>query len=151
MISNTLFCNVQSYITRWLVIHWNLKFKWVFIQIYSSWIIPQKNNFVLKKYDLDDVPLVSKDNLAEEATKKWSWPSWSSFWLRIALSLFVCESWVKLIIVMKNFEKWSTQKYARILVLWLSDAIFKRLQDISIYVCLFADLKTSLVSLTYNS
>ena len=54
MISNTLFCNVQSYITRWLVIRWNLKFKWVFIQIYSSWIIPQKNNLVLKIYDLDD-------------------------------------------------------------------------------------------------
>ena len=69
MISNTLFCNIQSYITRWLVIRWNLKFKWVFIQIYSSWIIPQKNNLVLKIYDLDDVPLVSKDNLAEEAQK----------------------------------------------------------------------------------
>ena len=66
---NWFFCNVQSYITRWLVIRWNLKFKWVFIQIYSSWIIPQKNNLVLKIYDLDDVPLVSKDNLAEEAQK----------------------------------------------------------------------------------
>ena len=69
MISNTLFCNVQYYITRWLVIRWNLKFRWVFMQIYSSWIIPQKNNLVLKIYDLDDVPLVSKDNLAEEAQK----------------------------------------------------------------------------------
>ena len=28
---------------------------------------------------------------------------------------------------------------------------FKRLQDISIYVCLFADLKMSLASLTHNS
>ena len=68
-VKNWFFCNVQSYITRWLVIRWNLKFKWVFIQIYSSWIIPQKNNLVLEIYDLDDVPLVSKDNLAEEAQK----------------------------------------------------------------------------------
>ena len=49
-----IFFNVQSYITRWLVIRWNLKFRWVFMQIYSSWIIPQKNNLVLKIYDLHD-------------------------------------------------------------------------------------------------
>ena len=30
---------------------------------------PSKNNLALEKYDLDDVPLVSKDNLAEEAQK----------------------------------------------------------------------------------
>ena len=134
MISNTLFCNVQSYITRWLVIRWNLKFKWVFIQIYSSWIIPQKNNLVLKIYDLDDVPLVSKDNLAEEAQKV-ILAIMKSFWFKN--STFTFCVWV-LGQVDHCDENFWIVKYSKIcsyfssVTKWCN---FKRLQDISIYIC----------------